>query len=210
MTKSLHTQLGLIDARTVAGFVVDRDKPERKYVVEILADGVPIAVARADRFSPALKIENSDADAQYGFVFALPERLAATTHVIAARLANLRTAVGKPINLDLQPKFDPALAAAGAVESITGLVIAGWVRAAPGSAMLMRARTAGEEVAATIARAWTSRTLGGEERPVLGFQLHLPPVLADGRLHLIEISTANGVVIAGSPVKFIAKAVPKR
>ena len=210
MTKTLQSQLGLADHRTVAGFAVDQAHLDRILVVEILADGQPFAVVRADRFCPALVKEGvTNAQTNHGFVAMLPERLIATTRKISARLANLKTAVGKPIDLERTPPADPQLAAAGGIDGVQGLVVSGWVKAAPGSALLLRAQASGEEVAATIARTWSSRTIGGEERPVLTFQLHLPPALADGRPHLISVVTPAGIPLAGTPLKFVAKAVKR-
>lgn len=210
MTRTLNSQLGFADHRTVAGYAIDTAHHDRHLVVEILADGQPFAVVRADRFCPALLKDGATSEAtNHGFVAVLPERLLATTDKISARLANLKTAVGKPINLRRTPPVDPQLAAAGAIDGVQGLVLTGWVKSAPGAAMLIRAHAAGEEVAATIARTWSSRTIGGEERPVLTFQLHLPPALADGRPHLVAVLTPAGIPLAGSPLKFVAKAVKR-
>ncbi len=201
MTKSLQSALGLIDGRTVAGFVRDPGAPERRFAVEILADNVTVALVLADAFSPALATTEKD-DANHGFCHTLPDRLAATAGIVSARLANLATPVGKPIDLAALPKHDLMLAAVGAVEAIDGRVITGWVKAAPKSAMLLRATSAGEEVAATIARTWTSHVIGGEARPVLAFKLQLPDSMLDGRLHNVEVTTTTGVALAGSPVQF--------
>lgn len=210
MSKTLRSSLGLADEHTVAGYAVDTAHPERKLVVEILADGEPVAEVRADKFSPALAVDGADDDAaNHGFVHALPDRLTASARVISARLANLKSAVGKPITLGGAAKADPLLTAAGAVEAVKGLMVTGWVRAAPGTAMLLNAVTSGEEVAATIARTWSSRTIGGEERPVLDFKLMLPPALADGRPHMIAIMTTLGAPLAGSPVRFQGTIRPK-
>ena len=143
MTKTLQSQLGLADHRTVAGFAVDQAHLDRILVVEILADGQPFAVVRADRFCPALVKEGvTNAQTNHGFVAMLPERLIATTRKISARLANLKTAVGKPIDLERTPPADPQLAAAGGIDGVQGLVVSGWVKAAPGSALLLRAHRA--------------------------------------------------------------------
>ena len=203
MTKSLQSAFGMIDGRTVAGFVRDAAAPERKFAIEILADNVAVALVRADQFSPALAADGI-ADNAHGYIHTLSERLIATSQTLSARLANLDIAVGKPIDLTALAKPDPMLAAAGAFDGIDGLAISGWVKSAPKSAMLLRAMTAGEEVAATIARTWTSHVIGGEARPVLAFRLVLPDALADGRDHDIEVSTTSGVALAGSPIRFKA------
>lgn len=200
MSKTIRSAVTMIDTRTVAGFVYDSAKSKRKLVVEILADDVPIAVVRAADFSPALAAAGH-ADPYHGFAHALGERLVATSTVVTVRLANLATMVGAPIDLAALPTPDPMLAAMGAIEHRDALVLTGWVKAAPGTATLLRATVAGEEVSATIARNWTSRTIGGEERPVLAFELKLPVQLADGEPHDVTVATAADVPLAGSPVR---------
>jgi len=136
------------------------------------------------------------------FVCTLSPALIETSHLITARLANLAIPVGLPIDLDGRPRRDPLLAAAGAVEHVAGRTITGWIAAPAGAAALVRALTAGEEIAATIARTWTSRPIGGQARAVLAFALQLPLVLADGERHSVIIATSTGLPLAGSPLIF--------
>jgi hypothetical protein len=199
MSDLLVSHIGLIDARTVGGFVHDPARPERQFVVEILGDDVPIAAVRADSFSPALAAQGIS-DPYHGFVLTLGARHAATTRRISVRLANLETPLGETIDLDARPRPDQTLAAAGRIESAEGPLISGWVAAGTGSTVAVRASSAGEEVAVTVARDWVNREIGGEMRPVLAFKLRLPGVLGDGSEHRIVVATAAGAPLSGSPV----------
>ena len=205
MTDILRGELGLIDARTLAGYAFDPAQPGRHFVVEILVDGIPVSAVRADAFCPGLAQSGAQL-ANHGFVCTLSPALIETSHLITARLANLATPVGLPIDLDSRPRRDPLLAAPGAVERVEGRTIAGWIGAPAGTAALVRALIAGEEVAATIARTWTSRLIGGQARPVLAFAIQLPTVLADGERHSVIVTTASGLPLVGSPLIFTSPA----
>lgn len=205
MSGTIKTHLAMVDHRTVAGFAYDPDRPERRLVVEILADGVAIAAVIADAFSPALQRDRPD-DPRHGFVHTLADRLVPVTRMISARIANLDIAVGTPIDLDAVPNADPAQASAGMVETVEAGTIGGWVVAASGvAAVAVEAHAAGELVATTIARTFASRPIGGEMRSVLLFTLALPDFLRDGRAHAIDLKTSGGLPLAGSPVRLPAQ-----
>ncbi len=195
---TIRSHLGLIDERTIAGFVFDEARPALKFVVEILTDDVPLAAIIADSFSPALRAMGQ-ADAHHGFIQPLAANLATTTRIVSARLANIGTPIGRLLDLDHSPKPDPMLAAPGMVESVDGQWVRGWVLANPRGTTLVRAISAGEEIAATVARIWTSASFGGELRPVLAFEIQIPGALADGETHTVEIVNDRGTSLAGSP-----------
>jgi O-antigen biosynthesis protein len=201
MTDTIRSDLGLIDGRTVAGYAYDPTQPGRHFVVEILADDVAVSVVRAADFSPPLAKADAAA-ANHGFVCTLSAALVDTSHVITARLANIGTPVGRPVALDSLPRPDPLLSAPGAVERLEDSTVFGWIGATAGGVALVRALTAGEEIAATNARTWTSRSIGGEIRPVLAFALQLPSVVADGQHHAITVTNAGGLPLAGCPIYF--------
>jgi hypothetical protein len=76
-----------INAAQVAGHVFDPAHPDRRYVVELLLDGYPSAVARADLYDHDLARE-SDGDGCHGFVFTIPPLALNMAHRIEIRLAN--------------------------------------------------------------------------------------------------------------------------
>lgn len=204
MSAPLHSHLAMIDRRTVAGFVHDPADPDRRFVVEILADGTPVAAVVADTYNSALA-QTGDTDPRHGFVLALPDRLVATTRLIAARLANLDVAVGRPLDLEMDANLDPLQAPPGMIEAVSDGKVTGWVLApAATTAVSVHARASGEEIATTVARTWVSRPIGGENRSVLGFTLKLPRVLLDGKSHEVEVRTSTGLALAGSPVRLPA------
>ena len=196
---TIRSHLGLIDERTIAGFVCDDARPGLKFVVEILTDDVPFAAIIADTFSPALRA-TGQADAHHGFIQPLAANLANTTRIVSARLANIGTSVGGPLDLAQNPKPDPMLTAPGMVEIVDGRSVGGWVLPNPRGTTLVRAISAGEEIAATMARIWTSAGIGGEMRPVLAFEMKIPAELADGETHTVEIVNDRGTPLAGSPL----------
>jgi O-antigen biosynthesis protein len=203
MTHTLRSSFGLIGNRTVAGFVYDAAQPDRQFVVEILVDGIPAGSVRADAFSPALAAEGS-VDPQHGFVLTLGQARVETGRTIEARIANLDTPVAMPIDLDTRPRHDLLLAAPGAIEKAEGSEISGWVAAAAGTNVVICASVGGEEVAATIARDWNARPIGGESRPVLQFTLKLPPSLSHEPNLAIHVATLAGVALSGSPAVIAA------
>jgi hypothetical protein len=208
MITTLQAHLALLDGPLAAGWVYDSAAPQRCFVVEIMVDDEAVAVVRADAFSPALAARGM-ADPRHGFVQVLDASRLATARRITARLANLGDPVGASIDVDTAATTgDPLLTAPGAVETVTGLVISGWIggpagtasAAAPTGTALVCALVAGEEVAATIARIWTSRPIGGRQRPVLQFALTLPAVLGCDGPHTVTMVTAGGVPLAGATV----------
>src|SRR3954469_23346331 len=80
------------------GFVVDPANPLRKFTVEILVDGYPLRVMRADSYVHHLA-RAQVGDGCYGFRFSLPDTVLAASSVLEARLANLADPIGPPISL---------------------------------------------------------------------------------------------------------------
>ena len=200
MTGILRSSLGMIDNQTVAGYVADESRPGVQFVVEILVDDIPVGSVRADNFSPSL-FAGERGDAHHGFVLAIATPLLATSRYITARLANIGTAVGDRIDLEQHPRPDSSLASQGAVENVEWPTVKGWIRGPENGAALVRAEIGGEEIAATVARIWTSRQIGGKARAVLSFELRLPDAIADGESHLVDVITSGGNALLGSPVR---------
>lgn len=198
MHLNLLSHLGMIDGRTAGGFALDQTRPNCKIVVEILIDDVPAAALIADTFSPALASQGIP-DAYHGFIHPLALSLARTSHVITARLANAGTPVGDPINLELGPAPQASLSACGVIERIDGKVVRGWVLPNERGRTLVLALCAGEEIAATGPRVWTTTLIGTERRPVRAFMLTLPDAIVRNDAHSISIVNHAGTELMGSP-----------
>src|SRR6516165_2029974 len=92
------SRVGLAEDGRLVGFVFDPAFPERRFTVDILLDGLVVATSYADSFVPEL-FKQGVSDGSYGFAVKLePEQLSAA-HTVEARLANLGTPVGRPIDL---------------------------------------------------------------------------------------------------------------
>ena len=79
----------------ICGFVFDPADLARRFVVELQADGEPIALMRASLFEAAL-CEQGVGDGCYGFAFSPPEGTA--NAVLAVTIANTDEVVGGAID----------------------------------------------------------------------------------------------------------------
>ena len=198
----LLAQAMMISDRQIAGFVCDPSDPGRRFVVELLLDGFPAGVSRADRFDPELAREG-EGDGCYGFVFTLAPPALQMARRVEVRLANSGGIVGAPLlapgapaqNIDLSP---------GEVGWDGGLRLTGWVSGDPARAQTVRALIDGEEVARTKATRWTHVGEGDEVRAYRRFDLDLPLRFADGLAHVATILDEDGGQLAGSPCGFVA------
>lgn len=213
-----------------SGFVMDPEDLTRRHVVELLVDGVPIQVTRADLFHPALA-EAGIGDGCYGFQFLVPAPVYASATRFEARLANVDEVL--PLTEPVEPAGE---AARGHVEWLGNLRFRGWVRQ-PGSgedAATPRILVAvdGEAVIDVPADRWGGAFADGVLQPVRGFDVELPQTLADGRLHQAvftiagpavgsgelsgeqeigaEPAVGNGPPVGGGAVPFLAFADPMR
>ncbi|MBB3950213.1 hypothetical protein [Aureimonas jatrophae] len=209
---SLAGDLRLAVARTgeflIEGHAADPLDPERRFVVELVLDGVASTIARADLFVPGLALAGADGpavgDGCYGFVFALDGAQLPHVAVAEVRLANGAPLPGSPIRLHEGEPFVPADRPWGLARWRGGLEIEGWVsrEAAPFPARV-EARIDDETVAVARADRWRSVERGGDLQAEPGFRLRLPEEWADGRLHEVEIRVA-GRPLPGAPLPILA------
>ena len=92
--EGLRTALHRVDARTFAGYAVSDVDLGRRFVVELLIDGISVQFTEANAYHDALA---GTGDGCYGFSFALPSDVLADAAVVETRLANTGTPVGEPI-----------------------------------------------------------------------------------------------------------------
>ena len=125
---TIRSDFWQIDDGTFGGWAFDPLEPEHKLAVEIILDGVPHKLLRADLFVPELR-DAEGTDGCHGFAVALPAAALAHTRQVSAYLANRDVHLG---TVHLGSAVREARAwhpnAAGAVRWLGGLRLAGWVR----------------------------------------------------------------------------------
>ena len=198
--RSVFTRCG---ERKFIGFVMDDDDPCRKFTVEILVDGYPARVVRADAPVDEL-VAARHGDGCYGFTCSLDDDVVNDSAIIEARLANSGTAVGVPIVLARPAKQATRSSAYGSVQWLGGLRFSGWINA-PHEQEIGNVLVDGVPVARARATHWSH--VGTSEQTALavrGFDLHLHERFADGLVHRLAIVDDADESICGDPVVFIA------
>lgn len=197
--------LGLVDlsGHVVHGYVLDPEHESEALVVELLLDGLPYRVARADQFNATLAREGAR-DAFHGFVFVVPQALLESAALAEVRLANDGVLIGQSLQLPADGR--PALAALGPghVAWLGGLRFGGWVAAEKADDVVLRGLIDENQVVEARSSGWTTVALQGMELAVPAFSFHLPTRFADGRAHRIDLVTPNGEVLPPGPVTFVA------
>ena len=197
-----RAQAVMISDSQVAGFVFDPSDLGRRFVVEMLLDGLPAGVGRADLFDRELFREGAG-DGCHGFVFTLPSAAMQTARRVEIRLANSGKIVGAPLLAPAAPIRDKELSP-GEAGWDGGLRLTGWVSGDPARAQTVRALIDGEEVARTKATRWTHVGEGDEVRAYRRFDLDLPLRFADGLAHVATVLDEDGAELEGSPFRIVA------
>ena len=118
--------------------------------------------------------------------------------VVAARLANIGTAVGPVITLERpSPSADPT-DGPGAVRWLGGLRFSGWVSADQDPAA-MNVLVDGILIDRIRISRWSHVGSGEDARAVRSFDVFLPPRFGDGGVHQFAIVTANGENLTRQP-----------
>ena len=189
------------DAETISGFVFDPGDLSRQFVVELLLDGWPCKVARADCYdhrSPSAETSK----VRHGFAFVLPANGSFVEAVV--RLANIGTAIAEPIVLGTPTSGDADPLGPGMVSWRGGLRISGWVNNARRDDVRVRGFIAEELVFDTRPNGWMIARHGESARPMPCFDVHLPERFADAKVHDLEVTTDEGRILVGSPVTIVA------
>jgi GT2 family glycosyltransferase len=198
----LISRLALAHDSTLSGFVLDPGAPERRYTVEILLDGLVVRTTYADAFVPELF--QQDSDGTYGFAVIVEPDLLRAASVVEARLANLGTPIGQPIDLDTESAslVDPRQTCE--LRWLGGLHFQGWIDSE--TAAFLEAIVDGETVAQLRATAWThidGNVDGQAGRNARAFDFHVPQRFADGRVHQISLRREDGEQIPATAI-FVA------
>jgi GT2 family glycosyltransferase len=201
---ALKSKTELVSDRQISGFVLDETNLEARFVVELLVDGYPAAIARAHLYDDDLRLEGFG-DGCHRFVFALDLAVARSARSLEVRLANTGELVGAPIRVG--PGAVPLIVERrdGEARWTGGLRIAGWLpNRESGDAPRVRALVDGVVAAETAADLWTHVDDGAAATAVRGFELDLPLTMADGRVRRARIVDESGRDLPGSPCAFVA------
>jgi O-antigen biosynthesis protein len=198
----LQTAFARADERLFFGFVVDRGDLTEKFSVEIMADGSPVRVLRADGYVHELAQEGVG-DGCYGFSLSLDDGLLSEACFVEARLANLGTPVGVPISLESVSDPVPRPSGPGGVRWLGGLRFAGWMVASAGIAGV-DVFVDGTLIRRVQAFGWSHLGVGNDARAVPAFDFHLPERFADGRAHQLTMIQETGERLNGCPLVFLA------
>ena len=198
----LISRFALAHDGTLSGFVFDPEAPERRYTVEILLDGLVVRTTYANAFVPELF--QQDLDGACGFAVTVEPDLLRSASILEARLANLGTPIGQPIDLENEVAGPVDLRPTCELRWLGGLHFQGWIDGE--TAAFLEAIVDGETVAQVRATAWSYIDQGGNGqagRNARAFDFHVPQRFADGRVHKISLRREDGEQIPATAV-FVA------
>jgi O-antigen biosynthesis protein len=186
----------------LCGYAIDDSDLTMRLAIEILADGEPVALLRAER-GLAVDLPDIGGDECFGFTVRLPGSLLAQTSRLVARLANRAEILGA---VDLASNAQPDASrhqTLGVVAWTGGARLSGHVpRERDGDPVpIVRALIDGGEVARATCRAWIQLDHGEVARR---FEIDLPAPYADGRVRSVEVVSSDGTPLVGSPCLAVA------
>ncbi|MEY9278838.1 glycosyltransferase family 2 protein [Bradyrhizobium yuanmingense] len=184
---------------TLSGFVYSPHAPERRFTVEILLDGLVFTTIYADLFVPELAEQGLQATC--GFAVTIEPDLLRAARTLEARLANLGTPVGQPVDLESDRASLIDLHQRCELCWLGGLRFQGWIDSE--TALFLEAIVDGKAVAHVHATAWTHIGEAAAHRNVRAFEFHVPQRFADGRVHRVSLRREDGEQIPATAV-FVA------
>jgi len=191
-----------IDHGVAIGWARDRSSPDDPLAVEILCDGLPVALDRAE--CHRTDIPGMVGTALFcGFEIAIPRAALDSGREIAARIANTSTILPGTVRLGMSKDRGARRGLQGHVAGGDSLRLTGWVRP-PGfstAPIRIQAMLGQEVIAETFAERMKPGLLDGAADPLArGFVLMLPMCLADGRPRFVHIRDGAGRDLPGSPL----------
>lgn len=186
----------------VYGWAFDSTRPDARVIVELCRDDAPFACILADmaRTDLAAELQSLGAiDLCHGFVADLGAFPSSSGGVISARVANTSITLAGDFRLE-EPKAPPA-AAINTVVGDGGLRLHGWALDPVDQkrTVTVRALVGNETVAHATANV-IHPSMRGYIDGAHGFDLALPPALADGRVHSVRVVDEDGRQLNGSPL----------
>jgi GT2 family glycosyltransferase len=200
----LHSAFERVNETLFFGYVLDPQDPYKRFVVEILLDGVSTELLRAEQYHPQLR-SRGFGDGCYAFEFAAKPAWLERHHMVEARVANTGEPLGNAVLLSDSPPSDGSEAPIGAVSWAGGIRLSGWVRDDTSRQPGVRAFEGDILLADIQPDRWAH--IESEDKLLasrIGFELWLPEAFADGRVHRIRVTDHNGLELAGSPVSILA------
>jgi GT2 family glycosyltransferase len=202
--RHLHSAFERITETLFFGYVLDPQELHRRFVVEILLDGVSIKLLRAEQYDPQLR-KRAFGDGCYAFEFAAKPTWLDRHHLIEARVANTGELLADAILLSTPLPDDRTQVPIGAVSWSGGIRLSGWARGEHNRQLGVRALEGDALLSEVQLDRWAhveteDKLLAGR----IGFELWLPEALADGKIHRIRVTNQNDVELVGSPVSILA------
>jgi O-antigen biosynthesis protein len=200
---ALRTDFFCRNDQTFGGYVVDPDDLQRRFIVEMFLDGLPLRLARADAYANELAIEGLG-DACYGFVFNLSQRVIDSGTIVEVRLANTDIPVGHPISMKMQQSDARRLPGTSEIRWLGGLRFDGWCSDDGADAPTVAAIIDGERIAEAKATRWANIGNGRDAQLARRFDLHLPARFADGHVKHVQFVRDNGEDFPGGTIAIVA------
>ena len=199
---SVTVEARFVDRLGIVGHAYQAAEPERRFVVEVLVDGLVTDVTIADRPDEDLRAAGVG-DGRYAFLAPLSRVLAESARSIEVRVANRDDIPGAIVDLS-EGDAGTAHVAAGAVAWRGGLRFAGWIESLGDRAPPKVAAFIDDELVAEAPAPSWRHTDAPRAGPQRGFDLHLPRRYADGQAWRVHFRSDAGRELAGSPVAFFA------
>ena len=200
--ETISTYLQVSTDGLVEGYAFDPTALEDRLVVEIIADGLPVAIARAHTYwdrEPGIEL----GDGCYAFAVRLAAAVVEQVEVFEARLANTGTLLGRVHHTEVVRSLAHRSGESGRVSWTGGLRLTGWLAGATARDRV-KALFQGCFVAEGRCDSWSAVERVGRIDAEPAFHIDLPIELADGRVRSIEVVGPDGKALPGSPLQVIA------
>ena len=187
----------------ITGYIYDQRDPSAHLIVELMIDGVPVALARAEIYRAALE-QAGIGDGCYGFSFVLAADVLSGGGSAQVTLANHAFVIAPPIALGSPEALrQQSGGEAGRVEWRGGLQLTGWLAPSHDTRRLrVRVHVDGVLVVEAPADRWRQNGHGASPSPA--FNLHLPDRFATGLSKQVVVTDGLGAPLSGSPVTLVA------
>lgn len=178
------------------GWAMNTAQPDQRLIVEVIIDGAPVALARADQYEPVAPM----GDQFHGFTVQLRQSWLDEAAVIAVRIANDGFELDGNVLLPAGPP-DSSHAIAAQVWHTGGLRLSGWCWDPQSPRRHVEVTVSeGNVVIASATCNSHNQALAYRATSDHGFSIDLPWELADGMVHKLELTDDRGQQLAGSPI----------